>query len=497
MGALGRFARITYVVLTAVLAIVGWEQCSAVAAKPARIALLIGNQNYADAVGRLRNPLNDVALIRRALLKAGFADQNIRVVPNAKRVRILAERDRFAARVRDAGPGTISFFYYSGHGAANRTNKNYLIPVDVKKLAADGFWYRAVALSEIIESLNEQAPDARHFVIFDACRNTLKLRRKRSKALVQPKGFYPVRDVPGGMVIAYATAEGETASDKGAKAGPYATALARELVKPGVEAVDMFRHVQLAVFNAAGQRPWLSQSFMPATYLAGRVAKTAPEPASKPEPSGEVQHPPSSGNSPPTTDPANAKSDSAGEKYIRPGQNFTLSVGQSVELGVDRALLAVTHAYAPNGGTVTIYLEGQRKSLSTGKMMTLQNGRCKISVLKVTWRDASFQFRCSSPGHQRAEKSRDLQTQGTIVRSGEVFTLATGQSAELGRDRALLAVQHAYAPNGGTVRVLIEGSRKRLKTGQRLSFRTVDNRRCAVSVVRVTWKGATFRFQCR
>jgi len=67
--------------------------------------LLIANQGYADDVGQLKNPLNDVALIRRALLKAGFADQNIRVVPNADRVTILAERDRFAARVRDAGAG--------------------------------------------------------------------------------------------------------------------------------------------------------------------------------------------------------------------------------------------------------------------------------------------------------------------------------------------------------------------------------------------------------
>jgi len=45
------------------------------------------------------------------------------------------------------------------------------------------------------------------------------------------------------MLIAYATAEGELASDVGVGAGPYAKALAEEIIKPGVEAVAMFRVV--------------------------------------------------------------------------------------------------------------------------------------------------------------------------------------------------------------------------------------------------------------
>jgi hypothetical protein len=59
------------------------------------------------------------------------------------------------------------------------------------------------------------------------------------------------------MLIAYSTAEGELASDVGAGAGPYATVLAEEIVKPGAEAVNMFRDVQRrvrkAIINANGQ----------------------------------------------------------------------------------------------------------------------------------------------------------------------------------------------------------------------------------------------------
>jgi hypothetical protein len=40
--------------------------------------------------------------------------------------------DEYADKLRRAGPDAISFFYYSGHGAANRSGRNFLIPTTVK-----------------------------------------------------------------------------------------------------------------------------------------------------------------------------------------------------------------------------------------------------------------------------------------------------------------------------------------------------------------------------
>jgi hypothetical protein len=71
------------------------------------------------------------------------------------------------------------------------------------------------------------------------------------------------------MLSAYATAEGEPASDEGAEAGPYARVLAEEIVKPGVEAVIMFRRVQVRVRSTIGQEPWLGFSVFPEVQLAG------------------------------------------------------------------------------------------------------------------------------------------------------------------------------------------------------------------------------------
>ena len=72
-----------------------------------------------------------------------------------------------------------------------------------------------------------------------------------------------------GLLIAYATAPRRTASDVGNGGGPYAKTLAEEMVKSGIEAVTMFRNVQLKVKQSIGQDPWLSFPSLPAVYFAG------------------------------------------------------------------------------------------------------------------------------------------------------------------------------------------------------------------------------------
>src|SRR5262245_59135643 len=162
---------------------------------------------------------------------------------------------RHIQAVRSAGPGTLSFFYYSGHGAANPdTDINYLIPVDVKAVD-DDIWINAFELRDIVGKLQQQAP-AVHYVVFDACRDELKLSGTRN---LGRKGFVP-EAFASGVMIAYATAPGRTASDRGDGSGPYARILTEEIVKPGVEAMTMFRNVALRVKNSIGQDPWLSAS---------------------------------------------------------------------------------------------------------------------------------------------------------------------------------------------------------------------------------------------
>ncbi|MBU6379398.1 MAG: SUMF1/EgtB/PvdO family nonheme iron enzyme [Gammaproteobacteria bacterium] len=243
--------------------------------QPARIALLIGNQAYSDQVGPLKNPHNDVALLDAALKQLGFA---VTVLRDAGYRDMDTAIKRHIADVRRAGAGALSFFYYSGHGVANpETQINYLIPVDVRDANDPGLWHLSFEQNDIIEKLNRQAPQATHYVVFDACRNELRLTGAGQKALGAEKGFVPVAQTAG-LLIAYATAPKQTASDVGDGGGPYAKALASEIVKPGIEAVTMFRNVQLKVKQSIGQDPWLSFPSLPEVYLAGRAAAAVTPP---------------------------------------------------------------------------------------------------------------------------------------------------------------------------------------------------------------------------
>jgi hypothetical protein len=231
-----------------------------------RIALLIGNQSYSAKIGRLKNPHADIALISAALRSLAFT---VTEVKDASYKAIDTAIKRHIKAVRGEGEGTISFIYYSGHGAADPDTKiNYLIPTDVSSADDENLWINSLNLNNIIENVREQAPLATHYVVFDACRNELNLTRKGQKALTG-KGFVPLAYTPG-VMIAYATAPGRTASDIGQEGGPYARALSEEIVKPGAEALFMFRRVALRVNREIGQDPWISASTLPEVYFAGK-----------------------------------------------------------------------------------------------------------------------------------------------------------------------------------------------------------------------------------
>jgi uncharacterized caspase-like protein len=142
------------------------------------------------------------------------------------------------------------------------------LTIDVTSADDESLWINSLNLNNVIESLREQAPAATHYVVFDACRNELKVARIGQKALTD-KGFVPLAYTPG-VMIAYATAPGRTASDTGSGSGPYARALSEEIVKPGAEALYMFRRVALRVNREIGQDPWISASTLPEVYFAGK-----------------------------------------------------------------------------------------------------------------------------------------------------------------------------------------------------------------------------------
>jgi len=212
-----------------------------------RIALLIGNKDYKPGVGALVNPLNDIRVVGEALKSVGF--EVMKPAQNVQRADMLRALYQFAAKLKSAGPDAVGFLYYSGHGIAS-AGENYLIPVDVNEPSTVELSVQGVKQSEVLAILRNEAPNAAHYLVLDACRNTLQGARGG-------KGFLPVGQ-QSGVLVAFATEPGKTASDAGQSNGPYAAALAAELVKPGQNDLLMFHRVRVAVMDKTNgdQVPW-------------------------------------------------------------------------------------------------------------------------------------------------------------------------------------------------------------------------------------------------
>jgi uncharacterized caspase-like protein len=258
-----QMVRVAIVLLLVLLPSAAWAQAEK------RIALLIGNQGYPREVGPLKNPHKDVRIVAAALTKIGF--ETIDPVRDASREQTLYAVHDFADRLRAAGPGALGFLYYSGHGAAVGGD-NFLVPVNAKGTTRRDLDVSGVKLAEIIVILNESAPQAVHFIVFDACRNNLSGMRGS-------KGFLTVAEKPG-MLVAFSTAPGATASDEGKDSGPYAAALAAALVVPGRNHGDTFFDVRsrVAALTAQEQIPWTQDGLLHRVHFGGEVTKSLEPP---------------------------------------------------------------------------------------------------------------------------------------------------------------------------------------------------------------------------
>src|SRR5215471_4916943 len=171
----------------------------------------------------------------------------MKTVQNGSRAVMLRAIHDFALKLKGAGPDAVGFLYYSGHGIAS-AGENYLIPIDVEEPSTVELNVQGVKHSEVLAILRSEAPNAAHYLVLDACRNTLQGARGG-------KGFVPIGQ-QSGVLVAFSV--GKTASDVGQSSGPYAAALSAELVKPGQNDLLMFHRVRVAVMDTTrgDQVPW-------------------------------------------------------------------------------------------------------------------------------------------------------------------------------------------------------------------------------------------------
>lgn len=223
-----------------------------------RYALVVGNDRYTDAIGPLRNAVNDARLVADALRACGFEIPDDALVINQGRDRLMAAARAHAARVAAAGENAVGFLYYAGHGVARADGRNYLIPivgedVDMTSLA---LWDSSISLDWLLGDALANVSGAQ-IVAIDACRNELRVPNRGAGGAGSFRSVRGIEVVSGqraNAFLSFATWEGQTAFDGSAAAGngPYAAALAERLRLPG-RVIELFDDVRIDVLERTQQ----------------------------------------------------------------------------------------------------------------------------------------------------------------------------------------------------------------------------------------------------
>jgi tetratricopeptide (TPR) repeat protein len=240
-----------------------------------RVALVIGNSRY-TVVSPLRNPANDARDMTNALEELGF-DRVISLV-DGDLEEMLRALEEFQQELKRGGVGV---FYYAGHGVQYE-EKNYLIPVNANLEIESLLKTRTLPLDDVL-SYMEAANNSLNIVILDACRHNPFRSFSRNTGM----GLASVK-APTGVLVAYATAPGNTAGDGGEDNGIYTEALLKYIRTPGLPVESLFKIVRDEVRRATHNRqvPWETTSLVgdftfnptPETSTPGTTAPLRPSP---------------------------------------------------------------------------------------------------------------------------------------------------------------------------------------------------------------------------
>lgn len=205
-----------------------------------RLALVIGNAAYQHG-GELKNPVNDANLMSRTLKDMGFdviqeTNGGLKSMQNAFK--------GFATRLDDYD---VALFFYAGHGM-QVDGQNYLIPVDARledKLSVE---FEAFKVSSVNRHFAYN-DDKLNIMILDACRNNPYRAWMRGDG----QGFNEIKNQGAGTIIAFATREGETASDGTGSNGLFTKHLVEQMKIPQ-NITEVFQNTRVSVLKASNKQ---------------------------------------------------------------------------------------------------------------------------------------------------------------------------------------------------------------------------------------------------
>jgi uncharacterized caspase-like protein len=250
----------------AILASLVTSQAGATASEK-RLALVVGNASY--KAQPLATAVNDAALVSQTLQLAGFDVTGVRDLDQ----NLLREAFRsFTRKVANAGAGAVVFVYFSGY-AVQLAGENYLVPVGTEISDVADIPARTLSLSELMQAFSAPKPKAT-FIVLDAGRPGPFVLAGQAGGLVWTE---PATN----MLVAFSTAPGTSARDRGGSFGPYARALAEMIGEADLTSASLFDRVRLRVheLTAGGQVPWDASRIETPFRFLERTLGTAPDDA--------------------------------------------------------------------------------------------------------------------------------------------------------------------------------------------------------------------------
>lgn len=268
--------------------------CLAFEAQAARLAMVVGNDNYAN-VTKLRNARNDAQSLARELESAGFT---VTRVLDATRDALNEQLDGFLRRI-DKGDEVV--FFFSGHGSQPPQMGPFLLPVDIKVTGERAISRDGLSLERLVDDLNQRARFS--LVIVDACRDD-PFREISTGRSLPPGSALGRIEPPKGTMIMMAASKGQQALDRLNNADTVPNGLfTRELIKQmrqkGLSASDMLKRVRTSVESSAAavnhpQRPSLVDESSSDFYFYPGAGSASPAPAPFAQPSAQPFVPPPS-----------------------------------------------------------------------------------------------------------------------------------------------------------------------------------------------------------
>ncbi|WP_426231078.1 caspase family protein [Pararhizobium sp. DWP3-4] len=229
-----------------------------------KVALLIGNSAYSGGAAVLKNPSNDIDMLKTVLQRAAFEVYDFKDLSRSAMSDALSEFEEKAAGA------DIGLVFYSGHGL-ELNGTNYLLPVDATLASDRDVKYEALELDDVLQSLSKVVK--LKLVLLDACRDNpflAKMKRVATRG-VATRGLARLDDIStdSNLLVGYATAPGQVAFDGAGTNSPYTIALARHLVEPGIEVETALRAVAKDVYQSTGgkQRPYKTGSILDTVML--------------------------------------------------------------------------------------------------------------------------------------------------------------------------------------------------------------------------------------